>query len=104
MIVSLRECPRGRARITSWTVLKRELELAIHDFIRARVALGDERMAQVFASKWDREGEIAGTFGRPVEQAKCAPPTEARLTALDEQIIDGMMRPMFEGQRSDDPT
>jgi hypothetical protein len=86
----------------SWNVIKREFELAVHEFIRTRVALNDTRMTEVFARKWDREGGIAGTFGRLVEQAKCAPTADAHLTALDEQVIEGMMRPLFEGRRSDD--
>jgi hypothetical protein len=86
----------------SWSVLKREFELAVLGFIRTQVALNDARMAEVFVKKWDREGGMAGTFGRLVEQAKCAPAGDVRLTALDEQIIEGMMRPLFEGRRSDD--
>ena len=86
----------------SWSVIKREVELAVLDFIRARVALGDDEMARLFVRRWEREGGIAGTFGRLVEQAKRAPPGEARLTSLDEQIIDDMLRPMFEGRKVDD--
>ena len=86
----------------SWRVLKREVELAACDFIRARIAHNGDQMARLFAKKWDREGGIAGTFGRLVEQAKRAPPAEVRLTPLDEQTIDEMMRPKFEGRLFDD--
>ena len=84
--------------VPSWRVLKREVELAVYDFIKARIAHNGDQMARLFAKKWDREGGIAGTLGRLVEQAKRAPPAEVRITPLDEQIVDEMMRPMFEGR------
>ena len=88
--------------MSSWRAIKDLLELAVHEFIEAKVAPDDTGMTQLFLRKWQQEGGLGGTLERLAGQAEFAPDTARQLTYLDEQIIHRLLLPMAEGKEQDE--
>ena len=88
--------------MSSWRAIKELLELAVHEFIEAKLAPHDTGMTQLFWRKWRQEGELGGILERLVGQAESAPDTARQLTYLDEQIIHRVLLPMAEGKEQDE--
>jgi hypothetical protein len=74
---------------------QKECNDAAYEYIKEKLAGGDEEQARRWLEDWEKQSGMSGTFQRLVRQAEAAPEEDQQLRSIDSVIIYSILLPLF---------